>query len=166
MYTLGTRLWSYGRTCSFFSGEKKEPKKSRLGCSPVNYLSSVVLGAIYGKMPCFLALIRLAQSQRRFFYPCLRLTQAIILQFRDSANGLFCLGSNPPRHVRHPSAAQIADSAVRFTPAVKRRRESRRTRNEITSPPIQISPCSKFHLECVSKREIRKFEWIFRQFKE
>ena len=24
----------------------------------------------------------------------------------------------------------------------------------------------KFRLECVSKREIRKFEWIFRQFKE
>ena len=30
------------------------------------------------------------------------------------------------------------------------------------NPQTQVD----FSLECVSKREIRKFEWIFRQFKE
>ena len=33
-----------GGTCSFFSGEKKEPKKSRLAVLPQGLLSSGVLG--------------------------------------------------------------------------------------------------------------------------
>ena len=51
-----------------------------------------------------------------------------------------------------PLGGSIADSAVRFTPA-----ESR-------AGAKTGRPAAK--LECVSKREIRKFEWIFRQFKE
>ena len=44
-------------TCSFFSEEKKEPKKSRLCLLSDNYLSSNVFGrAIYGRMPRILAL--------------------------------------------------------------------------------------------------------------
>ena len=36
-----------GGTCSFFSEEKKEPKKSRLCLSPANHLSSDVFRELY-----------------------------------------------------------------------------------------------------------------------
>ena len=63
----GKRLM--GVTCSFFSGEKKEPKKSRLGLSPAWLLRFLrFLGAIYGKLPGFSCAAWLAQSQRRFLF--------------------------------------------------------------------------------------------------
>ena len=68
-----------GGTCSFFSEEKKEPKKSRLAVLPHGLLSSDVLGSYIREDAPHSCAIWLAQSQRRFFYQCLRLTQAIIL---------------------------------------------------------------------------------------
>ena len=38
--------------------------------------------------------------------------------------------------------------------------------NEERSPMQLALRSVSFILECVSKRKIRKFEWIFRQFKE
>ena len=56
-----------GGTCSFFSGEKKEPKKSRLAVLPHELLSSVVLGELYiGSIDCFLSPLARFKSQRRF----------------------------------------------------------------------------------------------------
>ena len=59
-----------GGTCSFFSEEKKEPKKSRLAVLPQIFLSSVVLGKLYiGSSDCFLSPLIRSKSQRRFLLP-------------------------------------------------------------------------------------------------
>ena len=58
-----------GGTCSFFSEEKKEPKKSRLAVLPQMLLSSDVLGSYIREgtlLPCAACLV---QSQRRFLLP-------------------------------------------------------------------------------------------------
>ena len=52
---LGGIFLCVGGTCSFFSGEKKEPKKSRLAVLPHVLLSSVVLGSYIREatlLPC------------------------------------------------------------------------------------------------------------------
>ena len=96
-------------TCSFFSGEKKEPKKSRLAVLPQVQLSSVVLGELYiESIDCFLSPLIQFKSQRRLCCHCLRLTLAIILlRFGIPRMEFSCLGRLHPRHVRHPSAAQL-----------------------------------------------------------
>ena len=58
-----------GGTCSFFSEEKKEPKKSRLCLLPDNYLSSDVLGSYIREDAPHSCAIWLAQSQRRLLLP-------------------------------------------------------------------------------------------------
>ena len=61
---MGTR-----GTCSFFSVEKKEPKKSRLAVLPQMLLSSVVLGdyILYiVSIDYFLSPLIHSKSQRRF----------------------------------------------------------------------------------------------------
>ena len=66
LYTLGTRLWGYGGTCSFFSEEKKEPKKSQLAVLPHGYLNSNVFRELYtGSYPAFLR--RLARPEPAAF---------------------------------------------------------------------------------------------------
>ncbi len=58
--------------------------------------------ALLSYVACF------AQSQRRLLFPCLRLTLAIIcIRFGIPRMEFACLGSFPPRQVRHPSAAQM-----------------------------------------------------------
>ena len=54
-----------GGTCSFFSEEKKEPKKSRLAVLPHMLLSSVVLGSYIREVTLLSCAACLAQSQRR-----------------------------------------------------------------------------------------------------
>ena len=96
-------------TCSFFSGEKKEPKKSRLAVLPQMFLSSDVLGELYiGSIGCFLASLIRSKSQRRFLYPYLWLTQAIIcIRFGIPRMDVLGIATLHPRHVRRPSAAQM-----------------------------------------------------------
>ena len=97
-----------GGTCSFFSEEKKEPKKSRLAVLPHMLLSSVVLESYIREVTLHSCAACLAQSQRRLLFPCLRLTLAIIcIRFGIPRMDFICSGSFPPRHVRHPSAAQM-----------------------------------------------------------
>ena len=56
-----------GGTCSFFSGEKKEPKKSRLAVLTIDYLNSDGLGELYiGSNVYFLSPLIRSKSQRRF----------------------------------------------------------------------------------------------------
>ena len=120
LYTLGTRLWGYGVTCSFFSVEKKEPKKSRFCLSPANHLSSDVFRELYtGSYTTFLRC--LARPEPAAFLLSMFMAHASynLYSFRDSANGLFLFRQVSPAPCSPPLGGSIADSAVRFTPAVK-----------------------------------------------
>ena len=70
---LGWAFWFRGKeeegvTCSFFSEEKKEPKKSQLAFLPQVYLSSDVLGSYIREAALHSCAACLAQSQRRLIF--------------------------------------------------------------------------------------------------
>ena len=95
----------------FFLFGRKERTKEKSFMSFFRYaiLIQTFLGwAIYGKRPHFLALFGSPRASGAYFYTCLRLTLAIILlRFGIPRMDYFCIGTFPPRHVRHPSAAQM-----------------------------------------------------------
>ena len=108
-----------GGTCSFFSGERKEPKKSRLAVLPHVILSSDVFRkVIYGKLLCFLAPLDSPRASGAYFYPCLRLTLAIILlRFGIPRMDVFLFRHFSPAPCSPPLGGSDGCSAVRFTPA-------------------------------------------------
>ena len=79
-----------GGTCSFFSVEKKEPKKSRLAILPHMLLSSIVLGSYIWEATLLPCDAWFAQSQRRLLL-ALFVAHANynLTSFRDPANGRF-----------------------------------------------------------------------------
>ena len=105
---------------SFFSEEKKEAKKSRLGLSPANHLSSGFLGSYIREVTLLSCAACLAQSQRRLPLS-LFMTHASynLYLFRDSANGRFLFRQVAPAPCSPPLGGSDGNSAVRFTPAVK-----------------------------------------------
>ena len=107
-------------TCSFFSEEKKEPKKSRLAVLPHMLLSSVVLGSYIREVTLLFCAACLAQSQRRLLLALFMAHASYNLySFRDSANDLFQFRQSSPAPCSPPLGGSGADSAVRFTPAGK-----------------------------------------------
>ena len=109
-----------GGTCSFFSEEKKEPKKSRLAVLPHMLLSSVVLGSYIREVTLLSCAACLAQSQRRLLFPCLRLTLAIIcIRFGIPRMDVFLFRQFAPAPCSPPLGGSDGYSAVRFTPAGK-----------------------------------------------
>ena len=94
----------------FLFGRKERTKeKSNWLFSRKYFLVRTFLGlAIYGKLPCVLALLDSPRASGVRFYPSMWLTLAIIcIRFGIPRMIFSCLGSFPPRHVRHPSAAQM-----------------------------------------------------------
>ena len=85
-------------TFSFFSEEKKEPKKSRLAVLPHMLLSSVVLGSYIREVTLLFCAACLAQSQRRLLLALFMAHASYNLySFRDSANDLFLYRQFFPR---------------------------------------------------------------------
>ena len=97
-----------GRVLSFRK-KRKNQRKVDFACRPQRLLSSGVFlggyireGALLSCDACF------AQSQRRSLFHCLWLTLTIIcIRFGIPRMEFSCLGRLRPRHVRHPSAAQM-----------------------------------------------------------
>ena len=94
----------------FLFGRKERTKeKSVMSFSRKYSLVRAFLGELYiGRCVYFLLLRCRSKSQRRFRFHCLWLTLAIIcIRFGIPRMDASCLGSFHPRHVRHPSAAQM-----------------------------------------------------------
>ena len=112
----------YGGYVFFLFRRKERTKeKSIMSFSRKCILVRAFLGELYiGRCVCFLSLRYRSKSQRRFRFPCLRLTQAIIcIRFGIPRMDASCLGSLSPAPCSPPLGGSIAGSAVRFTPAVK-----------------------------------------------
>ena len=110
-----------GGTCSFFSGEKKEPKKSRLAILPHGYLNSDAFRELYtGSYPAFLR--RLVRPEPAALALALFMAHAYynLYSFRDSANGRFLFRQFSPAPCSPPLGGSDGSSAVRFTPAKSR----------------------------------------------
>ena len=107
-------------TCSFFSEEKKEPKKSRLAVLPHMILSSDVFRKLCtGSSPAFLRCLFRPEPAAVTFSLFVAHASYNLYSFRDSANGVFLFRQVAPAPCSPPLGGSIADSAVRFTPAVK-----------------------------------------------
>ena len=94
----------------FFLFRRKErtKEKSFRSFSRKTYLVQALLEGYIREAALLSYVAWFAQSQRRLLFPCLRLTLAIILLSFGIPRMIFsCLGSLRPRHVRHPSAAQM-----------------------------------------------------------
>ena len=110
-----------GVTYSFFSGEKKEPKKSRLAVLPHVYLNSDVFRELYtGSYITFLRC--LTRPEPAAFAVSLFAAHASynLYSFRDSANELFLFRQFTPAPCSPPLGGSDGSSAVRFTPAESR----------------------------------------------
>ena len=109
-----------GVTCSFFSEEKKEPKKSRLAVLPHMILSSDVFRKLYtGSCPAFLRCLFRPEPAAVTFSLFVAHASYNLYSFRDSANGLYLFRQFSPAPCSPPLGGSITDSAVRFTPAGK-----------------------------------------------
>ena len=108
-------------TCSFFSVEKKEPKKSRLAVLPHMILSSYVFRKLYtGSCPAFLRCLFCPEPAAVTFSLFVAHASYNLYSFRDSANGVFLFRQFTPAPCSPPLGGSGADSAVRFTPAESR----------------------------------------------
>ena len=92
-----------------FSVEKKEPKKSRLAILPQTLLSLGIFRKLYiGRYFYFLSPLARSKSQRRLLLSTFMAHAFYNLSsFGIPRMGAFCIASLRPRHVRHPSAAQM-----------------------------------------------------------
>ena len=102
--------------------------------------------AIYGKQPHFLALVLLAQSQRRFLSSLfVAHASCNLTSFRDSANGRFLFRQFSPAPCSPPLGGSDECSAVKFTPAGKYGgRENKPSRRETRC--IRYHPCRAHHI--------------------
>ena len=107
--------------------------------------SDVFRKVIHGKLLYFLAPLDSPRASGAYFYPCLRLTLAIILlRFGIPRMDVFLFRQVSPAPCSPPLGGSIADSAVRFTPAVKYGgRENRLSRRETRC--ISSHPCRAHH---------------------
>ena len=106
----------------FFLFRRKErtKEKSFMSFSRKTCLVQALLEGYIREAAMLSCVACFAQSQRRLLFPCLRLTLAIIcIRFGIPRMNYFCLGSFPPAPCSPPLGGSGADSAVRFTPAVK-----------------------------------------------
>ena len=109
-----------GGTCSFFSEAKKEPKKSRLAVLPHMILSSDAFRELYtGSSHTFLRCLFRPEPAAVTFSLFVAHASYNLYSFRDSANGLYLFRQFSPAPCSPPLGGSVADSAVRFTPAVK-----------------------------------------------
>ena len=112
-------MWEGERVLSFRKKRKNQRKVDWL-FSRICYLVPSFYGAIYGKLPCFLATLGSPRASGGCFWPCLWLTQTIILlSFGIPRMIFFCLGRFPPAPCSPPLGGSDVTSAVRFTPAGK-----------------------------------------------
>ena len=109
-----------GGTCSFFSVEKKEPKKSRLAVLPHMILSSDVFRKLYtGSSHTFLRCLFRPEPAAVTFSLFVAHASYNLYSFRDSANGLYLFRQFSPAPCSPPLGGSDGISAVRFTPAGK-----------------------------------------------
>ena len=107
-------------TCSFFSEEKKEPKKSLLAVLPIRLLSSGAFRGLYtGSCPAFLRCLFRPEPAALAFSLFVAHAYYNLYSFRDSANGRFLFRQVSPAPCSPPLGGSDGSSAVRFTPAVK-----------------------------------------------
>ena len=108
-------------------------------------LSSVVLGSYIREATLLPCAAWFAQSQRRFlFWMVLAHAYYNLYSFRDSANGVFLFRQVAPAPCSPPLGGSGADSAVRFTPAVKYGgRENKLSRRETGC--MSGHPCRAHH---------------------
>ena len=110
---------------------------------PIDYLNSDGLGELYiGSNVYFLSPLIRSKSQRRFLLSTFTAHAGYNLSsFGIPRMGAFCIGSFPPAPCSPPLGGSIADSAVRFTPAVKyggrENQPSRRATSCMSSHPCR-----------------------------
>ena len=133
-------------TCSFFSEEKKEPKKSRLAVLPHMILSSDVFRKLYtGSCPAFLRCLFHPEPAAVTFSLLVAHASYNLYSFRDSANGRFLFRQFSPAPCSPPLGGSDGCSAVRFTPAVKYGgRENRLSGRETRC--MSGHPCRAHHI--------------------
>ena len=104
-----------------FRKKRKNQRKVVYVFLPICYLNSNVFGMGYIREAATLSCaVWLAQSQRRLLLSWFMAHASYNLtSFRDSANGRFLYRHFSPAPCSPPLGGSIADSAVRFTPAVK-----------------------------------------------
>ena len=97
-----------GNVFFLFRRKERTKEKSFMSFSRKTYLVRALLEGYIREAARISCAAWLAQSQRRLRYLRLRLTLAIILlRFGIPRMDYFCIGRLRPRHVRHPSAAQM-----------------------------------------------------------
>ena len=129
-----------------FQEKRKNQRKADWAVLPQILLSSVVLGELYiGRCVCLLSPLIRSKSQRRLLSSLFVAHASYNLtSFRDSANGCFLYRHFSPAPCSPPLGGSIADSAVRFTPAVKYGgRENRPSRRETRC--MSGHPCRAHH---------------------
>ena len=104
----------------FLFSRKERTKEKPIGCSPANHLSSDVFRDLYtGSCPAFLRCLFRPEPAAVTFSLFVAHASYNLYSFRDSANGLYLFRQFSPAPCSPPLGGSIADSAVRFTPAVK-----------------------------------------------
>ena len=138
-------MWGGVRVLSF-QKKRKNQRKVYFVCRPLDYLSSNVFGMGYIREVTQLSCgACLAQSQRRLLLSWFMAhANYNLTSFRDSANDLFLFRQFSPASCSPPLGGSIADSAVRFSPAVKYGgRENWPSRRETRC--IRYHPCRAHH---------------------
>ena len=133
-------------TCSFFSEEKKEPKKENYVFLPQSLLNSGVFRGLYtGSCPAFLRCLFRPEPAALAFSLFAAHASYNLYSFRDSANELFLFRQFfSPAPCSPPLGSSDGCSAVRFTPAVKYGgRENQLSRRETGC--MSGHPCRAHH---------------------